>query len=235
MPYFEHNGANIYYEKQGNWDTNKHPVILLHGNGESMEIFEKTTAPLLDTMPFLAIDTRGHGKSELVSKNFNFTYETFADDVYSLICELGINQFNIVGFSDGGITALILAMNEPSRVHVNSMIVIGANISPDGMKSVMINKIRYEKRIHDARHEYMESALCRLMLNEPHITTHDLGKIYASTVIVVGSHDIIKPSHTEMIADSIIHARLKVVEGCDHLVPQNFPERLREIIVDEFE
>ena len=236
MPYYKHKGADIYYLKKGNWDTNHFPIVLLHGNGESMETFDATIEPLLDRLPFLAIDTRGQGRSEILNDNYDFTYELFAEDVYTIVVEqLGINQFDIVGFSDGGITALILASDAEKRVHINRVVAIGANLEPNGMKRFMLSRIAHEKRMADVHHDQLGSALCRLMLTEPHITADDLSRIYASVAVVAGSSDIIRPSHTEMIADSIIHARLHIVEGADHMIPQKFPERLREIILDELD
>lgn len=235
MPYIRHKNADLYYEKKGNWEAHHFPIVLLHGNGESMETFDATIAPLLDRLPFLAIDSRGQGKSEILNDNYDFTYELFAEDVFAVITELGINQFDIVGFSDGGIVALLLASSEQTRMHVSRMIVIGANLEPKGMKHFMLSRISHEKRMADVHHDPLQSALCRLMLNEPHITADDLSRIYACTAVVVGSNDIIKPAHTEFIADSIIHARLRVVDGADHMIPQKFPERLREIITDELD
>ena len=92
MPYFENNGARIYYEKKGAWESGRYPVLLLHGNGESMEIFDKTIEPISDRFPFLAIDTRGHGKSELLNENYDFSDRMFADDVRRLFEENGLEK-----------------------------------------------------------------------------------------------------------------------------------------------
>lgn len=233
MPYFEYNGAKIYYEKKGNWNTDKYPVVLLHGNGESMEIYDKPIAKLLDKLPFLAIDTRGHGKSEITNSSLGLSYSMFADDVFALIKHLNIGQFDIVGFSDGGIVALMLAIRRESAIHIMRVIAIGANLNPDGMKNSALRMIKNMKRKADLSGEAFESALCDLMLTQPDISKEDLAKIYASVAVVVGSNDMIKESHSELIANSTIHGRLLIIEGADHMIPQNHPKELGEIIYEE--
>lgn len=235
MPYFQTEGANIYYEKKGNWESGKYPVVLLHGNGESMEIFDKTIEPLLSRLPFIAIDTRGHGKSEITDANYDFSYKVFANDVSSLLKGVGINQFDIVGFSDGAIIALLLASNKETAMHVMRVVAVGANISPKGLKSFAVNAISNDKRTAEAKGDRLTSALCSLMLREPNITASELASIYARVTVVAGSSDMIKRAHTEQIANSIIHARLVIIDGADHMIPQKFPEKLREIMIDEFD
>ena len=235
MPYFEHNGANIYYEKKGNWDCIKYPVLLLHGNCEDMTIYDATIEPLLGKLPFLAIDTRGQGKSELVNNDCFFTYEMFADDVYALTSHLGINQFDIVGFSDGAITALLLAANPQTRVHVMRVVSVGANLNPQGMRHSALKQIAHDKKTADSRGEKRKSALCEMMLTQPDIKPEYLAQIYACVAVVTGSNDIIKPAHSELIANSIIHAREIILDGADHMIPQKYPDKLRAVILDELD
>ena len=147
MPYIEHNGAKLYYEQKGIWKEGKTPVLLLHGNGEDMSIFDKTIEPILSKYAFLAIDTRGHGNSEIVNGSYDLTYEMFADDVMAVVHGLGINQMNIVGFSDGAITALLLASKPDSSMHIMRIISVGANTNPKGLRNGVLNKIALDKRI----------------------------------------------------------------------------------------
>lgn len=235
MPYFEYNGAKLYYEKKGNWDVSKYPILLMHGNGESMAIFDQTIEPLLTKMPFLALDTRGQGRSELVTQNCEFSYDMFADDAFALTQHLGINQFDIVGFSDGAITALLMASNPKTCMHVMRIVAVGANINPQGMRTGALKQIAHDKKVADSRGEKHKSALCSLMLTEPHITTDELAHIYACVAVVAGSNDIIKPAHTELIANSIIHAREIIIDGADHMIPEKHPDKLRAIILDELD
>lgn len=235
MPYFENNGARIYYEKKGAWESGRYPVLLLHGNGESMEIFDKTIEPISYRFPFLAIDTRGHGKSELLNENYDFSYRMFADDVKALVRSLDINQMDIVGFSDGAIIALLLASDSEFAARIMRIVAVGANTNPKGLKGFAHSKIALDKRIADAKGNKLESALCALMLREPDISSDELARIYASVAVVVGSNDIIKPAHTDRLVSSIMHARLIVIDGADHMIPQKFPERLRGVMLDELD
>lgn len=236
MPYFEHNGANIHYELKGHPATDStYPILLLHGNGESMDIFDATIQPLLNRYMFIAIDSREHGSSSVAPGSPKISYELMTQDVYALLKHLNINQCDVVGFSDGAIIALMLAMDtEKSGNLIRRIIAVGANISPDGIKPSAVIAMKAERAHAKARGDNLKYDLFDMMLTQPNITVEQLSNIFAQTAIVVGSRDMIKRSHTEMIQNAIIHARLITINGADHFIPHNNPDKLREIILEEF-
>ena len=137
----EANGIKLYYKKLGRGA----PLILLHGNGESHEIF----AP----MP----DSRGHGQSQKAPLD----YYLMAEDIYCLIKCLGLKAPHLFGFSDGGIIALILASRAPDCI--SSLTAAGANLSPRAFK--MHVRLRMQIEYFFKREEKT-----RLMLKQPEIT-----------------------------------------------------------------
>ena len=122
-----HKGKDVtlYYEKTGQG----RPVILLHGNGETHEIFDKLVPELSKDYTVYAIDSRGHGKSTKVK---TLDYDIMAEDIAEFIRILKLEKPMLYGFSDGGILGLILAYRYPDLL--SKLIISGANLHPDGLK-----------------------------------------------------------------------------------------------------
>lgn len=111
--------ARIYYETAGS--PQGHPVILLHGGLGSLEDFHPIVDLIPDTFHVIAIDMRGHGRSTIGTKPI--TYQQHQADIHSLIKHLGLKEYSLLGFSDGGIVAYRLAAANPI---VRALVTIGA-------------------------------------------------------------------------------------------------------------
>ena len=117
------NGIKIYYEEYGKGE----PLLLLHGNSCSISLFEKQIPELAKHFHVIAVDTRGQGKSGEDGKRY--TYDLFADDMNALLDHMKLDSVNILGWSDGGNTGLIMAMKYPSKV--KRLVTMGANVFID--------------------------------------------------------------------------------------------------------
>ena len=170
------NGCTLYYEKVGSG----RPLILLHGNGETHLIFDKAVELLREHFTVYLLDSRGHGQSSKIS---SFHYAEMAEDVRCFIEALHLPSPLLYGFSDGGIIGLILAYTSPSLL--SGLIVSGANIEPEGLKSGWLRLFRFVGRI-------TKDPKITLMLQEPHITKKQLTAIVIPTLVLAGSHDLIK-------------------------------------------
>ena len=211
------NGISIYYEKEGRGK----PMILLHGNGEDHTTFSEATAILKDRFTIYALDTRGHGRS---SGSCDMHYQSFAEDVKAFIDALSIEKPALLGFSDGAITALMLASSYPDSV--SAVISAGANTRPESLTDEMLKDIRRE-------YEATGSALLSLMLSEPDISKEDLGRITVPVLVVAGEHDAVKLEDTEMIASSIPDPKLRIVEGEDHASYIWHSDKIARIVLEE--
>ena len=211
------NGISIYYEKEGSGK----PMILLHGNGEDHTTFSEATAILKDRFTIYALDTRGHGRS---SGSRDMHYSTFAEDVKAFIDALSIEKPTVLGFSDGAITALMLASSYPDSV--SAVISAGANTRPEGLTDEMLKDIRRE-------YEATGSALLSLMLSEPDISKEDLGRITVPVLVVAGEHDAVKREDTEMIASSIPNSKLCILKGEDHASYIWHSEKIARLVLEE--
>ena len=107
--YVKANGIKIYYEEYGSGE----PLLLLHGNSQSIGDFSNQIPELQKYYRVIAVDTRGHGKSG--DQNKRYTYDLFAEDMNALLNKLQLDSVNIVGWSDGGNTGLIMAMKYPEK------------------------------------------------------------------------------------------------------------------------
>jgi pimeloyl-ACP methyl ester carboxylesterase len=215
---------NLFYTENGK-ENGGVPMILLHGNGGNSSSFFYVTYHFAKTRWVINLDTRGHGCSP--KGEGAFTLDRFADDLKEFMDDLGIEKADLVGYSDGGNIAMIFAMRYPDRV--NSMVLNGANMFPDGLEKKDLkwilksyNKakraLRRNPQNEKARQTY---DLMALMVHEPTISPDELEEIDVPTLVLVGSHDAIKPEHSQLIADSIKGARLTVVSGGHNIVKSN--------------
>lgn len=205
-------------------------LILLHGNGEDSSYFENQIEYFSDYYHVIAIDTRGHGKSERGSRPF--TIKQFADDLYGFMCERGIEKAHILGFSDGGNIALTFVLQYPKKVE--RLILNGANLYPSGMKFGVQIPIVFDyyvtklyKNINAEKLKKYE--LLSLMVNEPNIKPKELSKIKNKTLVIAGKRDMIKQSHTELIYNSLPDAELAMIDG-DHFIANKEHSKFNKIV-----
>ena len=130
------NNVELYYEKYGKGK----PIILLHGNQETHDIFDKLIEKLKSNYEVYAIDSRCHGKSENPKE---ISYNLMCEDIMQFIKELKIEKPILYGFSDGGIIGLLVAIKEPNLL--SKLIISGANINPDVFTAtnLLLTKIVY--------------------------------------------------------------------------------------------
>lgn len=210
----------LHYSEQGSGQ----PLILLHGNGEDSSYFVHQIDHFSKAYHVIAIDTRGHGQSS--RGEMPFTIQQFAEDLHDFMDEQGIEKASLLGFSDGGNIALTFALKYPERVE--QLVLNGANLFPSGVKR------RYQLPIvigyHIARcfakksEEAKKNAdLLALMVNEPHIEPSELARLTMPVLVIAGTKDMIKESHTKLIYKSLPNAKLELIEG-DHFIANKNPE-----------
>ena len=193
-----------------------HPLLLLHGNGESGAYFTRQIPYFSKSRKVYAIDTRGHGQSPRGTAPF--TLDQFAEDLLCFMDCQGILRADILGFSDGGNIALLFALRYPHRV--SRLILNGANLSPAGVRpSVQLPIILgYRAACRGQREKARAKAeLLGLMVREPHIRPEDLRTLRMPVLVIVGSRDMIKSAHSRLIAGSLPEGRLVVLKG-DHFI-----------------
>lgn len=199
------------------------PMLLLHGNGEDHTYFAEQIEHFSSRFHVFAIDTRGHGQSP--RGTMPFTIEQFAVDLYDFMIEHAIFSAILIGFSDGANIAMAFALSHPDMV--TALILNGGNLTPRGVKVMTQFPIEVGYRIAKCFAARSPSAqshaeLLGLMVNEPNITPDMLSKIAVPTLVIAGTHDMIRSSHTKEIAAHLPHATLTFVQG-DHFIANKRP------------
>jgi len=221
------NGIRLYYETYGSGE----PLILLHGNGGSIEAFSKQIPFFEKYYQVIAIDSRLQGKSG-GSPN-RISYDMMASDFCALLDYLQIKSANVLGWSDGGIDGIVMAMKCPQKV--KRLAISGANIVPDssalsnddilGMKDFVANNKTASKK---------EIALTQMMIDQPNIPFTSLKQIHCPVLVMAGDHDLIKPEHTLKIFQSIPGASLCIFPDSNHGVCQQHPKLFNETVLTFF-
>ena len=216
---------SLHYIKKGLGPS----LLLLHGNGESGDYFVHQLDEFARNFTVYAVDTRGHGRSPRGTAPF--TISQFADDLLGFMDEHGIDKADILGFSDGGNIALTFALRHPERV--GKLVLNGANLNPSGVKAAVQIPIVLGYRLASlskAPKARANAELLGLMVNEPHIDPKELGLLTMPVLVIVGSKDMIKASHSRLIADSLPNGRLVTIEG-DHFIANKQPEAFNRAVL----
>lgn len=202
------------------------PLILLHGNGEDSHYFAKCIRYFSHFFRVIAVDSRGHGRSGRGIARLNF--DSMAEDLCALLDALKIPRAHLLGFSDGGNLAIKFALCYTERVE--KLILNGANVSmlcgvvpwvqlpvypAVGVLSLLAP---FDQTIRNKRD------VLALMARNYGVGLQDLQLIEYETLLIVGDHDMILPSHTQAMMREFPHAKLAVMQG-SHFVASESPAR----------
>jgi len=223
MAYAGVNGLNMYYEIHGDGP----PLLLLHGGTDSIERF-RTAIPFFATeFRVIAIEQMGHGRTaDRTDRPFH--YHDMAEDTVELLRQLGVENAVVLGFSDGGIIGLDMAIHHPESV--TKLAITGANSRTDGYTAENLEWTRTfnpaDAHISDAYSRLSPDGashwpiflgrMQRMWVVEPRFTREEIQSIQASTLIIVGDSDIVTPEHAVEMFRAIPSAQLCVVPHAGH-------------------
>ncbi|MBQ0710828.1 MULTISPECIES: alpha/beta hydrolase [unclassified Ochrobactrum] len=210
------NGIQMYYRIVGSGS----PILLIPGGLSDQHVWDAQLPILARHHTVIVADSRGQGRSTRTVEPI--TYGLMADDYVALLDFLHIDKVDLVGWSDGGIIGLDIAMRYPERL--KSLFAQAANATPDGNTGYV--EARAEgKPIPELRHyESIDREIHALWANEPNYTDADLSRIRVRTAIVIGDRDTaITREHTEFIASQIPGAELIILPDAGHGVPVENP------------
>jgi pimeloyl-ACP methyl ester carboxylesterase len=226
------NGLKMYYEVYGEGE----PLLMIHGNGGSINNFLYQIPYFSKSYKVIVADSRAQGKSE--DLNDSLSFEMMADDFSALLDKLHIDSCYVLGWSDGGINGLLLAIRHPEKV--KKLAITGANLWPDSSaisaEDYMGGLNYYNSLAEKPQTPDIIKArkLVKLDAFEPHITQEQLKQIQCPTIVIAGDHDIILPKHTILIAESIPGAYLWILPGSGHATLIDHREQFNEVVKDFF-
>jgi len=219
---FTHDGVTLYYETYGTGE----PLLLIHGNGGSIGDFAAQIPFFRTRYRVIAMDSRDQGKSS--DSSGTLTYEKMTDDLAALLDHLKTGPVNVVGWSDGGIEALLLGIRHPQKV--KKIVTMAANLNPTD-KAVQpeiiaaVRKLLAEMpaNIRNTPQGRRELRVTGIVLEQPNIDPRALEKIMAPTLVLASDHDLIRDEHTIEIYHHLPKGRLAIFPGATHMIPFDDP------------
>jgi pimeloyl-ACP methyl ester carboxylesterase len=229
--------ARIHYASYGKGDV----VVLLHGgfgNGDHMVFQLQALAPAHHV---IVIDSRGQGRSTRGTHGLH--YHQMAEDVIAVLDALKLDHAAVVGWSDGAIIGLDLAIHHGDRI--TKVFAFGANTNQSGMikggghkptlQAYMARATADTKRLSPAPKELdaLAADLGEMWRHEPSYTDDELASIAIPVAVADGDHEeIIKRSHTESIAKRIPGAKLVIFTDASHFALWQVPDDFDRAMLD---
>jgi pimeloyl-ACP methyl ester carboxylesterase len=217
------------------------PVLLIHGGLGNADVWGFQVPALTKTHKVIVADSRGHGRSTRSARPFG--YQLMADDYLALLDHLGIDQVALVGWSDGGIIGLDIAIRHPERL--SRLFAFAANYTPEGVKASVADDPTFNAYIERAGKEYARLSptpdefdafveqISQMWATEPNYTREQLKAIAVPTVIFDGDHDeAIEPAHTAEMAELIPGAELVIMKDASHFAMWQRPEAFNAAVLD---
>jgi pimeloyl-ACP methyl ester carboxylesterase len=223
------NGIEMYYATYGAGD----PVLLIHGGLGHADIWGAQVADLMKDHLVIVADSRGHGRS---TRNADpYGYDLMASDYLALLDFLKIDKVDLVGWSDGGIIGLDIAMSHPDRL--DHLFAQAANITTDGVDPSVAEDAVFSDYINKMAGDYTKMSptpdqfdpfvaqISNMWATEPNWTDEQIAAITVPTAVIAGEYDeAILRAHTEKIASLIPGSKLVILPDASHFAMLQAPE-----------
>lgn len=234
-------GINLWYaDSKGDGE----PIVLLHGGLANSDCWGHQVSALLDHgFRVILVDSRGHGRSTF-DPSVPFGYEVMADDVIALLDYLALPRVNLLGWSDGGIIGINLAMRHPERLR--RVVAFGANTNTTGLKSDFTSNPTCVEYAARSKREYelisptpdgfdkLERAIEYMWSSEPNYSGADLARITETPVLIFdGENDEgITLEHNKYMAHAIPTATEVILPETSHFAFLQDPVAFNNITLD---
>lgn len=235
------NGIEMYYATFGAGE----PVLLIHGGLGNADIWSNQVIDLMQDHLVIVADSRGHGRSSRSEASFG--YDLMASDYLGLLDYLKVDKVDLVGWSDGGIIGLDIAMHHPDRL--KHLFAQAANITTDGVDPNVMNDKVFGSYIDWMGKDYARlsptpdqydafvTQISAMWASQPNCADAEVAAITVPTVIAAGDHDqAILRAHTEKIARLIPGAKLVILPDTSHFAmlqaPAEYNAAVRAMIDD---
>jgi pimeloyl-ACP methyl ester carboxylesterase len=231
------NDIQMYYAVYGEGE----PLLLLHGGLGNADYFANQIPAFAEHYKVIAVDSRGHGRSTVTETPIG--YALMASDVLALMDYLEIDSAYLVGWSDGGIIGLDIAINHPERL--KKLVAYGANYVPSGVKSDIGDSAIFNAYIERALGDYATLSpapenvdaflanIGNMWATEPNFTKEQMEGITVPTLILDGwDEEAIYPAHDYEMAELIPGAELTLMPNVGHFAMFATPEMFNSIVLN---
>ena len=211
------------------------PVLVLHGGLGYIEDMSFQIMALAKSHFVIAVDSRAHGRS--TGANGPLSYSLMSDDMVKVLDSLKINRVDAIGWSDGGIIGLDLAMRHPERIR--RLVAISANYNPACLgytpSAEVVPRIALRYWLlapNPAQWPGLYRNVITMWRTQPQYTLNDLGQIKAPTLVMAGEYDLIKREHTNQLAKAISGSHESIIDHATHSVPIEKPDIVNSEILN---
>ncbi|WP_395570506.1 alpha/beta fold hydrolase [Streptomyces sp. BK79] len=234
-------GVRTWYETEGSGD----PLVLLHGGFCTNATWGAQRADLAAAYRLFLPERRAHGHTPDVEGPLS--YQDMADDTADFMDTVVGGPAHLVGWSDGGVVVLLVALARPDLVR--KAVVIGANfrpatecfaepsmldaMTPDGDDLAFFRELYQAVTPDGADHWPVVAAkVLDMWRTQPALTTGDLARVEAPALVLVGDDDLMTLEHTTALYRALPRSQLAVVPGASHVVPLEKPALVDRLILD---
>jgi len=231
--YYYIRGFKMYCEVYG---TGK-PLLMIHGNGGDITAFTKNIPYFAKKYMVIVADSRAQGKS--TDGRDSLSFEMMADDFAALLDAMHLKSSYVIGWSDGGINALLLAMRHPDKVI--KLASTGANLWPDStalIPSAWKDEHNYfeanKNKTWTTAKEKNDWKIFMLDWLQPNVPLSALKQIQCPALIIGGDHDLVVLQHTVLIYQNIPKAYLWIVPNSPHGTLQAHADEFNKKVDDFF-
>jgi pimeloyl-ACP methyl ester carboxylesterase len=226
------------------WKNNGEPALLLHGGLSATQDWDTFILPAIEnTHHVFAYDRTAHGRTGIQKDFYNFDIQR--DEAIAFLEDVVKEPAHLLGWSDGGIIALMIAIKRPDLV--KTIVAIGTNFNfdagfPADFAEPEIN-ISEEDRQEFAERSpdpaYIQEVVIRKAFEvwkvEPTMTTMDLGRITCPVLVLTGDDEPFSNHHTIELYESLPQGRLAIIPAASHYVVKERTELMNTIIKDFFQ
>jgi pimeloyl-ACP methyl ester carboxylesterase len=239
MPTIRLNDLVTWYETHG--DPAREPVVLMHGGFVDSRMFAPALPVLGDRFRVFTVDRRGQGHTP--DAPGPISYDLMAQDMIAFVEEAIGGPAHLVGYSDGAIVAMLVAIRRPDLVR--KLVLISGDHHHDGLIPGVLEGFadRDVLRVLGARYaqvsphgeehfEVIAEKLLRMARSEPTLTSDDLGRVSARTLVMAGDDDAMTLEHTIAQYRAIPNAELAVVPGTSHVLVMEKPDHVYGLVAE---
>ena len=216
------------------------PLMLLHGGLSNCDEMLAAFGELADRFRLVAFDRKGHGRTADATSAFH--YADMATETIGVLERMIDEPAHLLGYSDGGNVALLVALRRPDLVR--SLVLISANYRADGLVPGIFDGVDpdselaamlldpYAERSPDGAEHFPEvlQKTLTMFATEPTMTEQELGRVLVPALVLAGDDDLVTLAHTCSLYESLGAGQLAVIPGASHLVVFEKPELLNRLV-----
>jgi pimeloyl-ACP methyl ester carboxylesterase len=236
--YVNAGGVRTYYETHGEGE----PLLLLHGGLATAESWAMQIPALAERYRLYVPERRGHGRTPDVAGPM--TYEMMAEDTAAFLDAAVTGTAHLVGWSDGAVVGMLVALRRPELVR--KLVVIGQYFNFEGQVPEFRAMIEYwGSSLPEALHEVYDRVspdgpehfpvvlekMMRMWREEPDIAFSELAGGRAPVLLMQGDDDIVKVEHSATLAATLPDTQLAVIPGSSHMAPLEKPDLVNRLIL----